>query len=282
MKLSDINPHIRYASTHYYHVKKNFNSICYDCRLFYIKEGCGYVIANDRQYAFDSNTLLYFPPGTKYNFYLDKNRPNFITIAINFDLVNTFCHKAKSLGTASEMNFIPEKIVTYPMPEEFTTILSKRLSSVSPLLDKCCEEFLHQNPLYRETASALLKLCLMDLVKNFENKPETDKVLNILNYIHENYQDPSVSNESIAKLFNYHPYYLSQMIRQHTNQPLHQYLISYRIKMAKKKLVTTNDSISTIAWKSGFPSTAYFIKQFKSKVGVTPNTYRKERLYSVL
>ncbi|MBE6761313.1 MAG: helix-turn-helix transcriptional regulator [Ruminococcaceae bacterium] len=36
-----------------------------------------------------------------------------------------------------------------------------------------------------------------------------------------------------------------------------------------------------MAWKSGFSSTAYFIKLFKSKVGVTPNTYRKERMYSL-
>ena len=37
MKLSDINPHIRYAATHYHHVQKDFDSICYDCRLFFIK-----------------------------------------------------------------------------------------------------------------------------------------------------------------------------------------------------------------------------------------------------
>lgn len=281
MKLSDINPHIRYASVHYYHVKKPFDSICYDCRLFFIKEGIGYVVANGSEYQFRNNTALYFPAGTKYHFYLDKNCSSFISIVINFDLVNTFSHLEKSLGTAAEKNYIPEKLITYPMPQEFASVISKRLSSASPLLDKCCEQFLHQNPLYRETSSALLKLCLIDLVKKSEQSQESSRVLPVLNYIHENYPDISLSNESIAELFNYHPYYLSQMIRQHTGQPLHQYLISYRIKMAKKKLITTNDSIGTIAWKSGFHSPAYFIKQFKAQVGVTPSAYRKERMHSL-
>lgn len=281
MKLSDINPHIRYASTHYYHAPKDLDSICYDCRLFFIKEGKGYVVANGSEYQFKSNSVLYFPSGTTYHFYPDKGCSQFVSVVINFDLVNTFCDKVKSLGTASINNYIPEKQVVYPMPKEFATIISKKVPSVAPLLEKCCEEFLLHNPMYRETASALLKLCLIDIIKNVENNQDNDRIHPIINYIHENYFDTSLSNESIAELFNYHPYYLSQMVREHTGLSLHQYLISYRIKMAKKKLLTTNDSINTIAWKSGFSSTAYFIKQFKSKTGMTPNTYRKARIDSL-
>ena len=165
------------------------------------------------------------------------------------------------------------------MPPEFSSALSKKMPSIAPLLDKCCEEFLIQSPLYREVSSALLKLCLLDLVRTCEQNQESARVLPVLDYIHENYPDTTLTNNSIAELFNYHPYYLSQMIRQQTGQSLHQYLIAYRIKMAKKKLITTNDPISTVAWKSGFQSPAYFIKQFKAHVGVTPNAYRKERMH---
>lgn len=281
MKISDINPHIRYASVHYYYVNKPFDSICYDCRLFFIKEGKGHVVANGREYSFSNNTALFFPGGTKYHFYPDKSIRSFISIVINFDLINTFSHLSKSLGTAAEKDFCQEKLVTYSMPTEFNTILSRQLPLAAPLLDKCCEEFLVQSPLYREISSALLKLSLLDLVRECDQNQESTRVLPVLDYIHKHYQDSTLTNESIAKMFNYHPYYLSQMIRQHTGQALHRYLVSYRIKMAKKKLITTNDSISTIAWKSGFQSSAYFIKQFKAQVGVTPNIYRKERMHII-
>ena len=278
MKLSDINPHIRYASVHYYHMDKPLDSICYDCRLFFMKEGKGHVIANGTQYLFANNTALFLPAGTRYHIYPDKSCNSFITIVINFDLVNAFSHLQKSLGTASEKTFIPEKLITYPMPTEFASVLSRKIPSIAPLLDKCCEEFLIQNSLYREVSSSLLKFCLLDLVRTNEQNQEFARVLPVLDYIHENYPDPTLTNESIAKLFNYHPYYLSQMVRQYTGQSLHQYLIAYRIKMAKKKLITTNDPISTVAWKSGFQSPAYFIKQFKAHVGVTPYAYRKEHM----
>lgn len=281
MKLSDINPHIRYAAAHHHNFKEDFDRICYDCRIFFIKNGSGYVIANDKEYHFSNNTVFYFPPGTQYHFHLDKSCNSLFFIVVNFDLVNTFSHIGKSLGTGSTKNFDYEKLITYPVPEEFNTIICKTVLSIAPYLDKCCEEFFQKNSFYRETLSALLKLCLIDLIKSFEKNPETDKVQNILNYIHNNYHDTTLSNESVARSFNYHPYYLSQLIRQYTNQPLHRYLITYRIKMAKQKLVTTNESVNTIAWKTGFPSTAYFIKQFKSKTGMTPNTYRKERLSSL-
>jgi len=91
--------------------------------------------------------------------------------------------------------------------------------------------------------------------------------------------DADLTNENIAKKFHYHPYYLSQLIRQYTGQPLHLYLIGYRIKMAKKMLITTDEAISTVAWKSGFPSPAYFTKQFKAQTGITPKAYRKEHLH---
>ena len=281
MNLSDINPHIRYASTHYYHISKPFDSICYDCRLFFIKEGRGRITANGLEYHFSNNTVIFFPPGTRYHFYPDKRSSSFISIVINFDLINDFNHLSKSLGTAGEHNFHPEQVITYPMPAEFSDVFLRTLHAGPELLDKCCEEFLIQNPLYRETASALLKLYLLDIVRNSGANSESAKFLPILDYIHTNYADTSLTNESIAERFNYHPYYLSQMIRQQTGQPLHRYLISYRIKMAKKYLITTDDAIGTIAWKSGFQSPAYFIKMFKEQVGMTPGAYRKEREQSL-
>lgn len=279
MNLTDINPHIRYASIHYFHINKPFDSICYDCRLFFVKEGNGHVTTGNSEYRFSPNSTLFLPAGTQYNFHVDRNCSKFECIVINFDLINDFNYLSKSLGTDSVNNFRPDKLVSYPMPTEFASAFLRNAPAAAELLEKCCKEFLIQNPLYREISSAFLKAYLLDLVRNFDQGLDSSKITPILEYVHTNYADTTLSNETIANLFNYHPYYLSQMVRQHTGQSLHQYLISYRIRMAKKKLITTNDPISTIAWESGFQSPAYFTAQFKAKVGVTPNTYRKEHMH---
>lgn len=278
MKISDINPHIRYASTHYNFLNKPFDSICYDCRLFYVKEGKGTVIINNTEYSYCNNTTIYFPPGTKYHFYLDRDCSSIIMIVIDFDLINDFYYISKSLGTASEHNYDPSRLVTYELPFEFSSVMTKTISKMSDLLFKCCDEFLEQKMFYKETSSALLKLFLMELIRDYDQNNELQKITPILEYIHMNYQNADLTNDDIAQKFNYHPYYLSQMIKQYTGKSLHQYLICYRIKIAQKNLITTDDTIHVIAWKSGFHSTAYFIKTFKEQVGVTPKVYRKEHI----
>ena len=276
MKTSDINPHIRYAATHYTFLDKNFDSICYDCRFFFIEEGTGTITANGQSYSFLANTAIFLPPGTKYHLYLDKSSHKFTMTVVNFDLINDYCLLSTSLGTASEQNFSLEKLITYELPEVFSNVLVKQVPGLTELLHKCTQEFSNQNSFYRESASALLKLCLMEFQRNHNRDSEMSKIAPVLQFIHSNYHNATLTNELIATTFNYNPGYLSQMMKDYTGKSLHQYLISYRLKIAKENLTTTDDSINIIAWKSGFQSTAYFIKAFKEQTGMTPGKYRKE------
>ena len=276
MKTSDINPHIRYAATHYTFLDKNFDSICYDCRFFFIEEGTGTITANGQSYSFLANTAIFLPPGTKYHLYLNKSSHKFTMTVVNFDLINDYCLLSTSLGTASEQNFSLEKLITYELPEVFSNVLVKQVPGLTELFHKCTQEFSNQNSFYRESASALLKLCLMEFQRNHNRDSEMSKIAPVLQFIHSNYHNATLTNELIATTFNYNPGYLSQMMKDYTGKSLHQYLISYRLKIAKENLITTDDSINIIAWKSGFQSTAYFIKTFKEQTGMTPGKYRKE------
>ena len=116
----------------------------------------------------------------------------------------------------------------------------------------------------------------MEFQRNHVRDSEVQKLSPIIQFIHENYHNTNLTNELIAATFNYNPGYLSQMMKEYTGKSLHQYLIFYRLKIAKENLITTDDSINNIAWKSGFQSTAYFIKAFKEQTGTTPGKYRKE------
>ena len=274
MKTSDINPHIRYAATHYTFLDKKFDSICYDCRFFFVEEGTGTITADGQSYSFLANSAIFLPPGTKYHLYLNKSSHKFTMTVVNFDLINDYCLISTSLGTASEQNFSPEKLITYELPEAFSKILVKQVPGLTELLHKCTQEFSTQNPFYRESASALLKLCLMEFQRNHNRDNEIQKLTPVLHYIHSNYHNINLTNELIASTFNYNPGYLSQMMKDYSGKSLHQYLISYRLKIAKENLITTDDSINIIAWKSGFQSTAYFIKVFKNQTSMTPKQYR--------
>lgn len=53
------------------------------------------------------------------------------------------------------------------------------------------------------------------------------------------------------------------------------YLINHRLTKAKELLLITEDSITDIAYRTGFDSNAYFSYVFKQKMRVSPSMYRK-------
>lgn len=275
MNLTKLNPHIRYAAIHNTYRHKAFDSICYDCRLFFFLAGTGTVTADHIRYPFRRGTVLYFPPGTRYRFNLDKKSDGFSLVVINFDLISDFSAISTSLGTATAVDFDPARVMAYDLPEEFSKVICRELPELETSLCQIAEVFLLTPPLYREKASALAKLSLLELLLISNYDAEQQRLAPVLEYIHANYSDPELSNQSVAKAFNYHPHYLSQTLKRATGQTLHQYVTTYRLQMAKQLLVSTDCAISTITWQTGFQSTAYFIKLFKRETGITPGTYRK-------
>jgi AraC family transcriptional regulator, exoenzyme S synthesis regulatory protein ExsA len=54
------------------------------------------------------------------------------------------------------------------------------------------------------------------------------------------------------------------------------WLMNKKLDHAKKLLIQTNDTISSVAFDSGFENTAHFSRIFKQKTGTTPMEYRKK------
>ena len=275
MKVSDLNPHIRYARVHRanFYSKKELSK-CYDCRMFFFDNITGNVIANGKKYNILNQTAIYLPPASEYKFNIDFWENSAVTV-IDFDLVNQFAESKSSLGTATKSNFVQSLMPEYTLLAELSQPIISVLPQIKILLTQCTDNFILKEPFYRENSSALLKLCLLEFIKQSKKFTHSKLCENVLSYIHENYAVPTLTNEYIAKKFNYHPYHLSRMIKQETGHTLHKYLVFYRLQIAKNFLLTTQYDISQIAWRSGFCSSAYFIKIFHENIGMTPKEYRR-------
>ncbi len=55
-----------------------------------------------------------------------------------------------------------------------------------------------------------------------------------------------------------------------------EYVREIRLTTAARALLVSNDNINDIAYQSGYEDANYFIREFKSAFGFTPNQYRKE------
>lgn len=280
MKISDINPHIRYARVHRadFRTTKDISK-CYDCRIFFFNNVKGSVTVNGKKHNILNKTAVFFPPETEYKFNVTF-KENGSAVVMAFDLDNRNESLKDSLGTATVSTFDNSILPPYSAIEELSMPIVRIIPRIERMLMQCTENFIFKNQFYRENSSALLKLCLLEFIKQNSAHSQSELCEEVLSYIHDNFASSNLTNEDIAENFNYHPYHLSRIFKEETGKTLHKYLMYYRLQIAKDYLLTTKYDISQIAWRSGFCSSAYFIKIFKENVGMTPKEYRHLQIHT--
>lgn len=279
--LSQLNPFVRYARNQINLRQKDSLSICYDCRLYMLHSGSATIEINGDTHSVYENALIYLPPRSKYRFLAQENR-NFSMLVFNFDLVDDYCCLRSSLGTADSSAFDPTRCPDYAIPECFAAPIIQCIPDAYEPLERCIRDFLNNTPYHRESASAALKTVLLEMLKSHNVDHKQRLARQITDYIHSHFSEPELTNSKIAEQFGYHPYYLSQLLKRSTGKTLHNYLIYYRIRIAKNYLITTDWDVETISWRSGFNSVSHFIKLFREHTGVTPLHYRRQHANSTL
>ncbi|WP_324825618.1 AraC family transcriptional regulator [Sinanaerobacter sp. ZZT-01] len=96
-----------------------------------------------------------------------------------------------------------------------------------------------------------------------------------LRFIEENYKDDITLND-VAEFVHINPSYLSTLFKQEMGIAFTYYLTELRIDKSLRLLADTSFSLTEIALRVGFNSQSYFIKVFKSIMGMTPKEYRKK------
>lgn len=277
MEFAKLNPYVRYARAHQNIVRPLEPAVCYDCRLFYFHKASGTFQWDQQTQKLVDGTVVYLPPGSTYTLILDKISSNGAVLVLNFDLVDSFSHLDHSLGTARVSHHEPDKILTYETPALGEIIVQKMPRLYEPL-SKCIEEFLSRPPYYRENISAMVKLCLVELLRSSSLGEIPQRIAQVMQYVAANYADPALTVQKIAAEFGYHPNYISQVFKESTDHTLRDYLTHYRIRMAKNLLRTTELDVGTVGWKCGFNSVSYFIKVFRQHTGMTPHKFQKSTI----
>lgn len=120
---------------------------------------------------------------------------------------------------------------------------------------------------------------LLETVKRFSfalySKQYSKLINDALAIIHETFEQ-RVTLQEIASRVHTSSAYLSRKFSEEVGVSLIDYLTEYRIEKAKHLLKFTNESISSIAEKTGFNSLHYFSTQFKKKENITPKHFREK------
>ena len=83
-----------------------------------------------------------------------------------------------------------------------------------------------------------------------------------------------ISLKSIADRFRMNATYLGQIFIKETGMKFSEYLMAYRMYVAKGQIVNTDEKISAIAADVGYSNMNYFYQHFHGFYGITPSEMR--------
>lgn len=87
--------------------------------------------------------------------------------------------------------------------------------------------------------------------------------------------DQELTLELIGDRLHYNPNYLSSIFKKEYGTAFSEYLMNYRLEMAKKWLNENDMTIKEIAERLQYNNSQNFIRSFRKKEQVTPGVYRK-------
>lgn len=105
------------------------------------------------------------------------------------------------------------------------------------------------------------------------------KLKRTLAYIRDNF-DKEISLDEIAAPSGLSTKYFCCFFKEMTGKSAIEYLNSYRVERACRKLLESDLTVTQIAYGSGFNDLSYFIKTFKKIKGCPPSEYRKTSVFN--
>lgn len=270
MNFAKLNPYIRTAGIVDV-ARRSDECIAYDARIFYMISGEASLTLDGKKTKLIGGNLVYVPAGTKYKFKASR----FLMAVISFDLTADFCDTEAKSPTSPE-SFDSSLIHKCDIPPFDKVIRLEDADDERESFTEIAEIATSADGEWRAEISAMLKLILIRLAAMTDETALPPRMVkNLDSYIRENRRD-EISNTEIGAIFGYHPFYVSNKLKEAKGVTLRQYIINYRMKLAKRLLELTDKSVGEIAEEAGFKDASYFTKSFKASFGMTPKDFRNQ------
>ena len=121
--------------------------------------------------------------------------------------------------------------------------------------------------------SLLLRMYQNQTNSDTSNTAHDEILLLILKYMESNYK--TVTLESLAELFGFHPNYLSSYIKKHTGKSYKDLIITQRMLQAGFYLKNSSLPIQEIAHEVGYQNLGFFYKKFQEHYHISPTEFKR-------
>ncbi len=139
-------------------------------------------------------------------------------------------------------------------------------------------EFLTDNGIPLKLCEAVippLSIIIGLLFTDYANKAKDEYNL-ILQFLNEYHSNITVSD--LCKYFGRSKSHISHMFKNRSGMSISEYCNNLKLEDSKKLLLSTDFSVTQIAFDVGFNDVSYFIHLFNKKFGISPLKYRKGKI----
>ena len=245
-----------------------------EMEIIYIKKGHGYVTVDYKQYKVSGSTIVLILPGQLHSIdQYDDLSMEYENILFNANML------LPRTEDSSSTNFLrPFLHGQITVPSVFS-IVSEHYDALTACLD-ACDEISKTKPegyqLYIkgklfEFFYILINRCQSE--KNPRMMKSRDKMKIILKFIENTYMH-RISVAEIADKVEFSESHFMRYFKENMGTSFVEYLRDYRLTMAARLLLVSDESILSISEEVGFENLSYFNRAFKKKYGMTPREYR--------
>ncbi len=227
--------------------------------MHYVTKGKGIYRVNGKKYTIHKDqAFIIFPNDITY-YQADENDP-WTYHWIGFDGL-----------------FVQEILKTCNISEETPHIIplnkKKTREAFMEIVDHALEYSETLASKYKQISLLYSLFSSLVVAEKVNVKSEAYYIDRAVTFIKNNYMYP-VSISALANSISIDRTHLFRLFKNTLNVSPQEYLIQYRLKIAKEMLLKTDRSITEIAYSAGFSSTGLFYKHFSKKVGTSPKAFR--------
>ena len=270
-RLIQIRPHTRFV--HFPRHRHNYVELVYMCSgsTTHIINGTDRIILNEGDLLFLNQyaTQEILPAGEQ-------------DLAVNFIILPEFFDR--TLPVMERENVLRDFLISsLSQNSELTSYLyfqAKDIIPVQNLIENMIWTLLSGKPGTNTLNQMTMGLIFLNLSafadtinQNDPGQYEQNIVFNVLKYIETNYKDGTLAG--ISAELNQPPYYISRLLKKHTQSNFKDLLQQRKLQQAEWLLSNTGLPVEAVLSAIGYDNSSYFYRKFREKYGMSPKEYRR-------
>lgn len=249
-------------------------------RLYYVTDGTAKIELPSGVYTLLPSHLYYIPAYTMHSYVCDSPFSHYY--------IHIYEDQTAGMGLLDDWN-LPFEVSADAMDLE----LVKRLCYINPFL-----KLQQSDPTVYDNHQTLMSNLQLNMRRPFSDKVESrgilfilisrflkyatpktevkdDRIYDSLAYIRKNLHE-QIDVYQLAERACMSKDHFIRLFRRETGDTPNAYVIQRKMERAELMLVTTDNSVKSIASALGYDDYSYFNRVFKKNAGITPQQYREK------